>query len=440
MPNNQRKNPAFRLERFSSLLVWTLLSCSEDAARIITPTGPSVSSGSVVAAGADAGAAGGGEPLYALSYVVWSDDGPTGYVALSHTLEPSPESLANAREFPGYISMQAVDGQLLVAHAEEPSISRFSLLDDLSWELTDTLSFGNFGLSGDAAGFYQQYGLDAHTAYASFDVTQRVVWDPTDFVIREAKETSALSLERAGLPLYANFNRSYFVSGTSVLRPFSYHDDGWFTWASDTSIASYDAQTHEESAIIDAPCPALDTLSRDEAGNTYASTWEYSTLHALTGSGAAPCVVRLKPDNTLDESWNTDLSMWTQGRLVKNFRYIGGGKAVAAVLHDEAYAEDFDFGRYLESTDDFWANEGNYHRFWLFDVQAQSAREVSGVAFDYVSPAFFDARLDGRYFLLANSGDTNRSSGSIVHELGMDGNATPLFAVPGDALQWIRVR
>jgi hypothetical protein len=109
-------------------------------------------------------------------------------------------------------------------------------------------------------------------------------------------------------------------------------------------------------------------------------------------------------------------------------------------LHAEEYPEGSDFGSYLANVDDFWANEGKFHRFWLFDVMAQTAAPVTGVAFDFVSPAFFHAQIDGRLFVFANPGDTNQSPGTYVHELSLDGTATPLFRVPGDALQWVKVR
>jgi hypothetical protein len=420
-----------------SALALALLSCSGDEARVLEAT---PDPNAEVPSGGTPSPTDAVEPVYALSYVVWSDEGPTSYVALSHSLEVSDEALRNAREFPGYSTLAAVDGRLLVAEAEEPTITRYTVTDDLGWQDGDTLSFANYGLAEDAAGFYRQYFLNEDTAYAEFDVTKRVVWNPRTLVLEVPMEDSTLALERDGLLLYGNFNRSFFVPGDRVLKPFSYHDEDWFTWSPSTLVAVYDAETNLESAVVDAPCPALDTLSRDEEGNTYLSTWEYSTLHALTGSGAVPCVVRLKPDNTLDSSWNTDLTDLTGGRQIKNFRYVGGGKAVAAVLHDEEYGEGFDFGSYLENIDDFWANEGRYHRLWSFDLDARTAAPVSGAAFDYVYPGFFHARFGDRYFLFLGSGDTNQAAGTAVQELAGDGSATTLFTVPGEALQWVRLR
>jgi len=136
-----------------------------------------------------------------------------------------------------------------------------------------------------------------------------------------------------------------------------------------------------------------------------------------------------------------DLRALTQGRGVVNFRYVGGGKAIAAVLHAEEYGADFDFGRYVENADEFWANSANFHRLWMIDLDAQTANPVEGIdAFDFVSPWFFHAVIDGRTFVFLSEGTTNVVSQTIVYELDPNGTATRRFDVPGDLTQMVRVR
>jgi hypothetical protein len=234
--------------------------------------------------------------LYAMLYLVWSDDGPTGYVALSDSLERSSVTLNESREVPGYASMAAVGGDLLIASGDEPSVTRYTIGEDLSWQSGPTLSFANQGV--EAAGFFRQFIAADDLAFAELEVNKRVVWDPTALEIRGVKETSQLALERDGLALFANYNRSYHRLGGSVLRPFSYHDEDWYEWSPDTQLVVYDAATQEETQILDAPCPGLDTVTVDEDGNSYFSTWEYPALHGLAGR-AAPCVTKVNADGTL---------------------------------------------------------------------------------------------------------------------------------------------
>jgi len=87
------------------------------------------------------------DPLYAMVTHVWSDDGPTGYVALMDSLDVDGVQLKNAREFPGYTSIGVADGVLLVSpSAEDPTIDRYQIGDDLSWVVAgDPLGFGGEG-------------------------------------------------------------------------------------------------------------------------------------------------------------------------------------------------------------------------------------------------------------------------------------------------------
>jgi hypothetical protein len=380
------------------------------------------------------------EPLYALVTLVWSDEGPTGYVALTKTLDVPNVALEQAREFPGYTSVGVVDGHLLVnPSAEDPTIHRYQIDDDLGWADRGTLSFANEGV--ESVGFFTQYIRRDHEAYLDVDVTGRVIWDPVAFTILGRSADRVLPLQRDGLDLFANFNRTYFAFAGDVLRPFSYHAQDWFTWGSDSKIVVYDAVTRDPKNVIDAGCPGLDTITRDESGNTYLGSWEYPALHPLMGTGAPPCVTRLTPDNSVDASWNTDLGDMTGGRLAVNFRYIGSGKAIAAVLHAEEYGPDFDFAGLAANVDNFWSTASHFHRLWMFDIGARAAAPVSGVeAFPFVNPGFFHAAIDGRTFVFLGDGSTNNPPETVVYEVGAGGPATRRFAVPGTVTQWVRIR
>ncbi len=387
----------------------------------------------------DGGAA---QHAYALVTLLWSEDGPTGYVSLSDTLDLQDLTLDDAREFPGYTSVAVADGQLLVNPSwEEPTLERYRISDELDWESNDSLGFVNEGV--EAVSFHTQYLQEGHAAYVDVDVTGRVIWDPIDFVIEGARADEVLEPERDGLTLFANMNRTQFVFGDDIIRPFSYHDADWYRWSPDSPIVVYDADTHEPTKVIEAPCPGLDSITRDEDGNTYLGTFEYSALYPLMGSNAAPCTVRLTPDNELDPKWNPDLRSLTDGRFVVNFRYIGDGRAVGAVLHQEEYGDDFDFEQFAENTDDFWAATAQFHRLWMFDLEEMSAAPVTGIDdIEFVNPGFFHAVLEDRVFLFLGDGNVgdNNFPETFVYELDGRGRATRRFTVPGTVTQWVQVR
>lgn len=413
------------LSRVSSLLAFLVAACGGDGA---APDGG--------VNGAET------EPLFALTTLVWGDDGPTGYISVSRSVELDGVSLEEAREFPGYTSVGVAAGQLLVSpSAENPTIERYRITDQYDWIDSGTLSFTNEG--AEEVGFYRQYMRRGHEADVDVDVTGRVVWDPVELTIVGSKLDSVLPLSQGDLDLFANLNRTQLSFTDDVLRPFSYHDQDWFRWAADTHIVVYDRETRAPKAVVSGPCPGLDSITRDEGGNTYLGTFEYSALNPLMGTGAAPCAVKLKPDNTLDPSWNGDLTPMTGGRFVVNFRYVGGGRAIGAVLHAEEYGDGFDFAALAENTDDFWATAAQFHRLWMFDLTRGAAAPVTGIDdFEFVNPGFFHATIDGRTFVFLGDGNngSNNFNRTVVYELDDGGYATRRFEAPGSVTQWVRVR
>lgn len=374
-------------------------------------------------------------PVYALMTQVYgADDDRTVYVSLSDTLDVEAVSLSQAREFPGVANLAAVGGRLLISSGLEPIITEFSIADDLSWTEGRTVSFAQYPLS-DNANFYYQFLLNDSTAYLPFDAFKRIVWDPTAMEIRGAMDDTSLVPESDGLLLEAGGNRNSVQYDGAVLQAFFYHDDDWFRFGDTSLVATYDPTTHEETSIIELPCPGVSIATQDEEGYTYFGPWSFLGTLALYGEGPAPCVARLNPDHSVDSAWTTDFTDLTGGRYINNFRYIGGGKALANVLHHELVDGDFsapydaDVATAIDASGPHW-------RLWLFDVRAGTAAPVEGIDVDISSGAQF-AVLDGRTFVFLPFDEWART---MVYELDANAQATRRFEVTGDVFKWIRVR
>jgi hypothetical protein len=370
-------------------------------------------------------------PLYALETSLFgTDDTVSSYVTLMDTLDIDSVPTDRAREFSGYSFVSAVDGKLLVSEGEEPTITKFDIGADLAWNELARVNFGNYGVSGGGAGFERQWFLDSNTAYLTLEVTQRIIWSPTEMAIRGVMSDSALLETRDGLQLDATFNRQPRAMRGPILKPFYYRDDQWVQFGQTTSIAVYDPVTHEETSIIDVPCPSLEVPTQDEAGNTYFSTWTYGPTLGLYGLGPELCVRRITPESTLDESWAPDLRAWTGGNPVGVFKYLRDGKAVGTVMQiDEV---DVDFGTYDE---DEALELDNHWRLWMFDLENETAAPIEGIG--AVSLGFSSATFDGRTFVFVPNVDWSRST---VFELNTDGTATQRFESLGFINDWIRVR
>lgn len=371
-------------------------------------------------------------PLYALQLTQLDpEDNYTTYILLADTVDlPSQVTLDRAREFPGYASIASVDGRLLIASATDPSVTSYTATPELDWVDGARVSFGAYGAQD--AGFWNQFFLDDHTAYLTLEISSRIVWDPTSMEILELLEDTNLELVRAGLELEPTVSRQPRPPVPPVLRPFYYHDEQYFQFGAITPIAVYDPQTHEEAAVIDAPCPAVEVESRDEAGNAYFSAWTYGPELGMYGQGPALCVARISADNTVDESWNTDLRSAFDGSEVGVFRYMRDGKALVTALEPGAIQADFT-GEIDEDVVN--ALSGDVWRLWLLDLETMDAKPVEGL--DLMTRLFNWTSVDGRTFLMIPQDEWTNTK---VVEIDTNGVATERFTTIGNLYDWVRVR
>jgi len=373
----------------------------------------------------------GTDPLYAMMVQVYTSDDRLVYVHLSKDLDVSQIDLSQAREFASVANFAGIDGRILVSSGTEPEITEFGISDDLDWTEGRSVSFAGYPLD-DNANFYYQYILDAESAYLPFDATSRVVWNPAEMSIDGTLTDTNVPAERNGMMVFTGGNRNAIRFDGPVQQPFFYSDD--FDYGPESIVAIYDEETNAEKSLVTLPCPGLSMASQD-GGYTYYGTWGFPD-RAVFGEGPAPCIARLEPDLTLDEEWTTDLKGVTDGRLHNNFRAVGGGKAIANVLHTELVPDaDFDSG-YDPDLADRFSQSGPWWKFWLIDLTTMTGAPVEGIDVDISSGAQF-AVLDGRTFVFLPYDDWARSK---IYEIGNDGLATERGDTLGDVFKWVKIR
>jgi hypothetical protein len=414
-------------------------ACGNDAATVVRDDAAMAARNDVAMAARNDVAPGQGAstelgPVYAMMTQVYDVDDRTVYISLSDTIDVTELSLEGAREFGGVANFAAVGGRLLVSDGYEPLITEFEIDSALQWVERRSVSFSGYPVQ-DNANFYSQFILDDETAYLSFESSKRVVWSPAAMEIRGVMDGSSLASARDGLTLEAGGNRNGVRYDGAVLQAFFYHDEDWFNFSPSSQVVAYDPETHEEMTVIDAPCPGLSIATLDEVGNTYFSSYDVMPTQALYGIGPKPCVVRVRPDLTLDEAWTTDFTSWTGGRYVSNFRYVGGGRAIANVFHPEELSADFSADVDPAVVDEV-RDTGPAWRLWLFDLEAQAAAPVEGIDVEMGSGAQF-AVLEERTFVFLPYDSYARSR---IYEIGPSGVATERFDVIGDVFKWVRVR
>lgn len=372
--------------------------------------------------------------VYALMINVYGvDESRTVYIYLSDTLDITP-TLDQALEVPGVGNFAAIGGRLFISSGDAPVITEYEISPDLAFQKRRSVSFAAYPLD-DNANFFYQFIVDERTAILPFDGASRIVWNPTDMLIDRVLEDSTLVMNRDGLDLLLGGNRgnASFQDG-DVMQAFWYNDEDWSNFGSSSHIAVYDAETLAEKRIIDVACPGLSISTRVEDGSTYFSAFDM-TVGSMQGAAVAPCIAKVAPDRTLEATW--DLREWTGGHFAANFRYIGGGKAIANVfMHEELGVADVADLDPTALYDALW-DEGPYWQLWLFDVESRTGQPVAGIDPNLAIDGWSSfSVVDDRTFL--HLGYEGRSK---VYEIDRTtSTAREHFDVTGEVGGWVRVR
>ncbi len=328
-------------------------------------------------------------------------------------------------------NLAAIDGRLLISSGSEPTITEFEISSDHEWTEGRTVSFADYPLL-DNANFYYQFIADAEHALLPFDGTKRILWNPAEMAIEGTLDDTSLSSAEPGMTLEAGGNRNSVRYDDAVMQAFFYHDDDWYDYGARSHLVVYDQGTFAEDRVLDVDCPGLSIATRDEDGSTYFSNWGLPGT-SITGEAPATCVARVAADKETVEL--IDLRDWTDGRLASNFRYVGGGRAFANVLHHEVFGVESPEELGDDVIENVWAS-GPHWQLWLFDVEQGTGTQVNGIDVAIADGAQF-AVLDGRSFVFLPYNDWGRTKG---YELLPDGTAVEQFDTVGDVFKWERVR
>lgn len=373
-------------------------------------------------------------PVYVMMTQVYTVDDRTVYFSLTDSLDVDGVSFADAHESPSVANFSAIGGKLYISSGEQPKITQYEVAADHSLEETGQISFAAFPFE-DNANFFYHYIVDENLAYLPYDVTKRIAWSPKDMAILSDETRSEMSLVDGAMMLEGGGNRSgvKYPSG-QVVQPFFFHDENWLDYGASSRIVTYDKTTHDEARVQTSACLGLSITTRDEAGNTYVSSNNYSPVKKLFAAGPAPCVERLAPDGTLDAAWTNDFSALTGGRYSMNFRYLANGLAVANVLDAETLDADFT-GPYDAMVEDQIYEDGKF-RLWMFDLEANTAKPIEGIDLPAAAGGQ-TAVIDGRMFLFVTFDEYGQTR---IYELSETGVATKKLDVAGDVFKWERLR
>ena len=367
-----------------------------------------------------------GKPLYAIESMIFGDTGQTTYIALLDSLETQPKvTLDKAREFAGYASADASGGKIIVGDGEKPQLTRFAIGEDGSWTQEQTLSFSNFASTSLTASIF----VSPTKAYAPFDSTNHVVWNPQSFTINAPMTAPAsIPLTREGLTAFRGYGN--VIANNFVYQPYYWANENYTKYTETSQVAMIDTTKDEVVAAVDVPCPHLHIATKDDQGNTYFSNGQGSIAAAvLDANHPKNCVARIKAgETTLDTTFTKKFRDLTEGREGNNFFYLRDGIGFFNVYHAER-------DNVTPSTEpSVIDNSANYH-LWTLDLDTMTAKMMDGI--DYSGGQYVAFRIDDRVFIAIPAGDY---SSTAVYEILPSGAAEKRFDVQAWTFHMFRVR
>jgi hypothetical protein len=356
---------------------------------------------------------------YPTSSVVFSDQGQQTYVQMLPSIEAQTIDPSTAREFPGWADIWVHDGALLVADGEAPTIDRYRVEPDGALTEDGRVSFADYGAS--TAAFWGHLFVSPTKVYW-FDTAGRtvVIWDPTTMTITRSFPFPELA-NRGGLTLAGpTADRSSVVRGDRAYVPFYWADWTNYVLSEDSVVLVFDTTTDTLLDVISVPCPELNFVSVDDVGTIYFSNWGYSVMPTLLDGKARACAVRIPPgSDQLDAGWKLTFADVTEGREAATLRWIGGGKALFTVFHQERVELTPDADRYGLTDSANWT-------LWSYDLATGAAAPFEGLGWH--SAGLYGTRVDDKAILSVPSGDY---ASTATYTLAADGTVAKLWESVG---------
>lgn len=405
----------------SRLLCWLPLpgmlaaACGDDARIVELPP-----------AGLAAPPAAESSAVYVIESLIFGDEGQFSYVLLLPSLDVGPTlTLDRGREFPDYAPADPVGDKLAVASGDQPTLTFYSITDELAWVEQGALSFARFT----SLPLEANLAVSERKAYVPFDTTNHGVYDLATLEVgAEVGAPGDIPLLDGGLPAYRGYG--HLLRGTTLFQPYYYASDDFHAYAPRSRIAAIDVASDELGASLEVPCPHLHITTADEQGNLYFSNGQGSIAAAILTPGHAPnCFARVNAgEQAIAPSSVTYFRDLAGGREGSNLFYIGDGKALFNVYHaerDQLSAET------PFETVDF---SSSYH-LWTLDLATGEAAMLEGL--DYSGGQFVALRIDGRTLITIPEPDY---SSTAFYEVSPSGAAVKLFDVEGWAFKAFRLR
>lgn len=352
-------------------------------------------------------------------------DVTTSYLPVVSSLDVDEISIDNAKELIGRSSIAQLGKWLFVAASTEPVVTRYTISDDGKLVEDKRLNFANYGVPEFFA--INEWGavfVNEEKAYIfNGNDGSHVIWNPTTMNI--TGEIAAPGIVKEGYDMES----VAVVRGNRMYRLFTFLNyDTWEFLPEPQYLAVYDVEKDELLDLDEEDrCVQLYALpSVGENDDIYFSGHVWTPGLSLTSDYPKSCSLRVKEgEDAFDDDWQLDFADITDGREAATLRYIGDGKALLDVFHDERT-------EITEGTDPLELVSTANWRVWLVDLEEKSGAPIESVGFK--GAGLTDIKVGNRtYLMLPNADWTETTAWELVGE-----ELVERFKVQGNSYQMLK--
>lgn len=346
-------------------------------------------------------------------------DVTTSYLPVVSSLDVDEISLEDAKEVDGRSSIAQVGKWLYVAASSEPVVTRYTIGEDGSLDEDGRLNFANYGVPEFfAINAWGAVFVNEEKAYIfNGSDGSHVIWNPTTMQI--TGEIAGPGIVKEGYDMES----VAVVRGDRMYRLFTFLNyDTWEFLPEPQYLAVYDVQSDELLDLEEETrCVQLYALpSVDENDDIYFSGHVWTPGLALTSDYPRSCSLRVKAgEDDFDDEWQLDFAEVTDGREAATLRYIGDGKALLDVFHDERT-------EITEDTDPYELVSTANWRLWLVDLEDKSGAPIESVGFK--GAGLTDVKVGNRTYLMLPNADWSETTAwelvgnDVVERFKIQGN------------------
>jgi hypothetical protein len=370
------------------------------------------------ACGSDGNVGSAGDARFLTNSVVFGDEANTSYVSLLPDLSSPEIDLSAAREFSGWADVWVHDEHVYIADGEAPLVTKFALRDG---QLVERGRISFQGRGAPSAAFWTNLFVSAHKAYLfNIDAREVVIWDPETMEITGSFELPELPDRGAQTLQVPSADRSSVVRGDRAYVPTLWANWDEFSLSEDSVILVIDTKLDKVIDTLSVPCTNLNVATQDDEGAIYFSNWVFSIAATLMQGKPSACAVRIPAgSDQLDAEWSLTFADVTDGREAAALQYLGDGKALMSVFHDERASID------RETDPNELIATANW-KFWAIDLETFEASPIDELGWH--AGGVYGERVDGQYYLLVPSADYAET---VVYQVSSDGSAEERWRTTG---------